>query len=62
MQALQKDAPMKCRNPSSIARALLAACAAAVLLAACSVLPKREPVQIWQPETGPAQAAATPAV
>lgn len=34
----------------SAARLLTAACAAASLLAACSVLPKREPVQIWQPE------------
>lgn len=52
---------MNFRHPSSIARALLAACAAAVLLAACSVLPKREPVQIWQPEIPAAAPAATPA-
>lgn len=31
-------------------RLLIASCAAASLLAACSVLPKREPVQVWQPE------------
>lgn len=31
------------------------------LLAACSVLPKREPVQIWQPPEGTAAAAATQA-
>ena len=34
----------------SPARLLIASCAATSLLAACSVLPKREPVQIWQPE------------
>lgn len=42
----------------SPARLLIALCAAASLLAACSVLPKREPVQIWQPEES---AIATPA-
>lgn len=52
---------MNSHHPSSIARALLAACTAAVLLAACSVLPKREPVQIWQPETTAAAPAASPA-
>ena len=34
----------------SPARLLLLTCAAATLLAACSVLPKRESVQVWQPE------------
>lgn len=52
---------MNFRHPSSIARALLAACAAAALLAACSVLPKREPVQIWQPETTAIPPASAPA-
>lgn len=41
----------------SPARLLIASCAAASLLAACSVLPAREPVQIWQPEES---AIATP--
>lgn len=40
----------------------LAACACAgLLLAACSVLPKREPVQIWQPVASPSAPAAVPA-
>lgn len=42
----------------SSARLPVALCAAAALLAACSVLPKREPVQTWQPEES---AIATPA-
>lgn len=42
------------------ARVSLLACSVAALLAACSVLPAREPVQIWQPEETPA-AATTPA-
>jgi cholesterol transport system auxiliary component len=41
----------------SATRLLIASCAAASLLAACSVLPKRAPVQIWQPEES---AIATP--
>lgn len=44
--------------PAAATRALVTGCVAALLLAACSVLPKREPVQVWQPETG---AAAAPA-
>jgi cholesterol transport system auxiliary component len=43
----------------SPARLLVVLCAASSLLAACSVLPKREPVQIWQPEES---AIAAPAV
>lgn len=45
----------------SASRLLVVLCISSALLAACSVLPKREPVQIWQPEeaaiTAPAQAA-----
>ncbi|HEX5961929.1 MAG TPA: ABC-type transport auxiliary lipoprotein family protein [Rhodanobacteraceae bacterium] len=50
--------------PLPATRALIVACAAAALLAACSVLPKREAVQIWQPEgsaTVPAAATAASA-
>lgn len=39
----------------------LALCAVAALLAACSVLPAREPVQIWQPEEAVAATASSPA-
>ncbi|WHZ19508.1 MAG: hypothetical protein OJF55_001657 [Rhodanobacteraceae bacterium] len=39
----------------------LAALGGIALLAACSVLPNREPVQIWQPEESPAAPAAAPA-
>ena len=46
-------------KPFSIARALSTSCAVATLLAACSVLPQREPVQVWQPEESAASAAAT---
>ncbi|MBU6417197.1 MAG: membrane integrity-associated transporter subunit PqiC [Xanthomonadaceae bacterium] len=42
-------------------RLLIALCAAASLLAACSVLPKREPVQIWQPEESAIAAPTTTA-
>lgn len=45
----------------SPARLLIASCAAASLLAACSVLPAREPVQIWQPEESAIAAPATTA-
>ncbi|TAN05797.1 MAG: ABC transporter [Rhodanobacteraceae bacterium] len=49
-------------KPFHVVRTLLAICATAALLSACSVLPKREPVQVWQPEetatvTAPAQPA-----
>lgn len=37
----------------------LALCVVVTLLAACSVLPAREPVQIWQPEEGVAATAGT---
>jgi len=45
----------------SAARTLLVLCAATVPLAGCSVLPKKSPVQIWQPQesTAPTSAAAT---
>lgn len=43
----------------STTRASCAAFCATLLLAACSVLPKREPVQIWQPPEGAAAAATT---
>lgn len=46
-------------KPFSAVRTLLASCAAAMLLAACSVLPSREPVQVWQPEESIASATAT---
>ncbi|MDE2055011.1 MAG: membrane integrity-associated transporter subunit PqiC [Xanthomonadaceae bacterium] len=42
-------------------RLLIALCAAASLLTACSVLPKREPVQIWQPEESAIAAPTTTA-
>lgn len=45
----------------TLTRAWLAACAAALLLAGCSILPTSEPVQVWQPPMGsdaPAQANA----
>lgn len=45
----------------SPARLLVALCAASTLLAACSVLPQREPVQIWQPEESAIAAPATTA-
>ncbi|MGH8184662.1 MAG: ABC-type transport auxiliary lipoprotein family protein [Rhodanobacteraceae bacterium] len=48
---------MSALKPFHIVRTVLAACAAAALLTACSVLPKREPVQVWQPEEA---ATATP--
>lgn len=44
----------------SSARTLLAFCAIPTLLAACSVLPTREAVQIWQPEESAASTAAPP--
>ena len=45
----------------SPARLLITLCASASLLAACSVLPKREPVQIWQPEESAVAAPAATA-
>jgi cholesterol transport system auxiliary component len=42
----------------SRARLLIVLCAASSLIAACSILPKNSPVQVWQPEEG---AAAAPA-
>ena len=42
-------------------RLLIALCAASSLLAACSILPSREPVQIWQPEESAIAAPATTA-
>lgn len=42
------------------ARTLLLSCSIA-LLAGCSVLPTREPVQVWQPETAAAAATLAPA-
>ncbi|HEX7324617.1 MAG TPA: ABC-type transport auxiliary lipoprotein family protein [Rhodanobacteraceae bacterium] len=41
---------MNASKPLSALRLLLAACAASVLLGACSILPKSEPVQVWQPQ------------
>lgn len=52
---------MTARKLCSRARLLIAWCAASSLLAACSVLPKREPVQIWQPEEAAIAAPATAA-
>lgn len=49
---------MPVTKPSTIVRALLALGAAAVL-AACSVLPKGEPVQVWQPPENNAAISAT---
>ena len=46
-------------KPFPAARTLLMVCAASALLAACSVLPTREPVQIWQPEETPATVASS---
>lgn len=51
---------MSTTNIPPLARTLLTACGI-LLLAACSVLPKREPVQVWQPPTGTASAPAMPA-
>jgi cholesterol transport system auxiliary component len=48
-------------KPIHVVRSLLAVCAIAALLAACSVLPTREPVQVWQPEASAAAAAAATA-
>lgn len=45
----------------SPARLVFTLCAASVLLTACSVLPKREPVQIWQPEEAAIAAPAAAA-
>jgi cholesterol transport system auxiliary component len=45
----------------SATRLLIASCVVASLLAACSVLPKRAPVQVWQPEEGAITAPATAA-
>jgi len=45
----------------SPSRLLIVLCASSMLLAACSVLPKREPVQIWQPEESAIAAPATTA-
>ena len=45
----------------SPARLLIAPCVAVSLLAGCSVLPKREPVQIWQPEESAIAAPTTTA-
>ena len=44
-----------------IVRNLCVSLCATALLAGCSVLPKREPVQIWQPHEGASAATATPA-
>ena len=46
-------------KPFSITRALSMSCAVVTLLAACSVLPQREPVQVWQPEESAASVAST---
>ncbi|MGH8146742.1 MAG: ABC-type transport auxiliary lipoprotein family protein [Rhodanobacteraceae bacterium] len=46
---------------TSVSRALCVAFGAAALLAACSILPEREPVQIWQPVVTPAPPATTTA-
>ena len=43
-------------KPIHVVRSLLAVCAIAALLAACSVLPTREPVQVWQPEASASSA------
>ncbi|TAM98021.1 MAG: hypothetical protein EPN40_06975, partial [Rhodanobacteraceae bacterium] len=56
-----KDAYMTAPKPFPAVRMLLALCSASTLLAACSVLPQREPVQVWQPEESAASAAATQA-
>lgn len=48
-------------RPSRVSRALRAtsaACALALLLAGCSVLPKQESVQVWQPVVSPQAATA----
>jgi len=45
----------------SPARLVVISCAVSALLAACSVLPKRESVQIWQPEESAIAAPATAA-
>ena len=52
---------MTARKLFSPARLLMALCASSSLLAACSVLPKREPVQIWQPEESAIAAPAAAA-
>lgn len=44
---------------TSVARVLATALAAALLLAACTILPKREPVQVWQPPQAPAATTAS---
>ena len=44
---------------TNIARTFCTLLGTATLLTACSVLPKREAVQIWQPTISPAAAAAT---
>lgn len=43
----------------STLRTLFALCTLSALLASCSILPTREPVQIWQPEESAAPTAAT---
>ncbi|MGH8124640.1 MAG: ABC-type transport auxiliary lipoprotein family protein [Rhodanobacteraceae bacterium] len=49
-------------RPLFTARALLGLCAVSLLLTACSVLPKRQAVQIWQPEqSAVVTASAAPA-
>jgi cholesterol transport system auxiliary component len=53
---------MTAANSFSVARKLLAMCAISASLAACSVLPKREPVQIWQPQETVVAPAASVAV
>lgn len=45
----------------SLARSLLAACTAASLLAGCSILPTKAPVQVWQPEEAAIAAPAAAA-
>ena len=50
---------MTAPKPFSTLRTLLALCTLSALLASCSVLPQREPVQVWQPEESTASAAAT---
>ena len=45
----------------STARTLLVLCVVSTSLAGCSVLPKREPVQIWQPQETPATSTETAA-
>jgi len=42
----------------SAARTLAIACAAGMLLAGCSVLPKSSPVQVWQPQESETPAAS----